>query len=419
MTTLFSFMLQSSIIVALFYMYYYFVLRQNTFYKTNRSILLASLALALIIPGIRIPLWASAGTPAEEGMVTVLLGEIQVLGQTGIEQLSNTTLILWCYLSGLIFFGCRFLFSLLSLLRLRLSYPGTVQEGVRYVIVPQKYPVSSFFHTVFINQELLNSPERLKIITHEKMHIRQLHSLDLLAVELFCIFNWFNPFAWLLKDAIRQNHEYLADKAVLRQHNLQEYLELLLAQTCRISLAFTHPFASSNLKKRIIMMTKQQTSARRVINYFPVLLLCMAVFFVFSCENKEAKTSPEEIKAVETTNTFDYSKTKVSDEDDVFVIAEQMPTFPEGDITKWLAKNMTYPPIAEQCGIQGKVFVKFVVEKDGSVSNVEIVRGVDPSLDKEALRVVSSMPKWNPGKQKDKAVRISFTVPINFSLPKE
>lgn len=119
------------------------------------------------------------------------------------------------------------------------------------------------------------------------------------------------------------------------------------------------------------------------------------------------------------TNPTDYDYEGYEGEygdDEVFVVAEHMPVFPPGDVTKWLAKNTRYPPLAEQNGIQGRVFVKFVVEKDGSVSNVEIVRGADPSLDKEALRVVNSMPKWKPGKQRDKAVRVSFTVPINFYL---
>ena len=93
-----------------------------------------------------------------------------------------------------------------------------------------------------------------------------------------------------------------------------------------------------------------------------------------------------------------------------------MPQFPGGDVTKWLAKNTRYPMIAQENGIQGKVFVQFVIEKDGSISNVKVLRPVDPSLDKEAIRVVSSMPKWKPGKQRGKAVRVSYTVPINFQL---
>ena len=102
-------------------------------------------------------------------------------------------------------------------------------------------------------------------------------------------------------------------------------------------------------------------------------------------------------------------------EEDIFRIVEDMPTFP-GDINKWLGKNVKYPVIAQENNIQGKVIVQFVIERDGSITDVQVVRPVDPSLDKEAIRVVKSMPKWKPGKQRGKAVRVSYTVPINFRL---
>jgi len=101
-----------------------------------------------------------------------------------------------------------------------------------------------------------------------------------------------------------------------------------------------------------------------------------------------------------------------------FFIVEQMPEFPGGEaaLRKYLANSVKYPVIATENGIQGKVFVNFVVEPSGNISNVKVTRGVDSSLDKEAVRVVKSMPKWIPGKQGGQAVRVSFTVPINFVL---
>ncbi len=105
-------------------------------------------------------------------------------------------------------------------------------------------------------------------------------------------------------------------------------------------------------------------------------------------------------------------------EQEVFLIVEQMPVFPGGDteLRKYLASAVKYPVIAAENGIQGRVFVKFVIAPDGSVTNVEVARPFDPNLDKEAVRVVKSMPKWTPGKQRGKAVRVSYTVPINFVL---
>lgn len=128
---------------------------------------------------------------------------------------------------------------------------------------------------------------------------------------------------------------------------------------------------------------------------------------------------------------------KMSD-DRIFDVVEQMPSFPEMEFTRtinfetgqvekyklsgfdafkvWLSKNVHYPPVAEENGVQGTVLCSFIVECDGSISTVNLARGVDPSLNKEAVRVVKSMPKWVPGKQNGKAVRVKYTVPITFKL---
>ena len=106
------------------------------------------------------------------------------------------------------------------------------------------------------------------------------------------------------------------------------------------------------------------------------------------------------------------------EEQQIFQIVEEMPEFPGGmgECLKFLMKNAKYPTISQENGVQGKVSVKFVIEKDGSIADPVVVRGVDPYLDKEALRVVKSMPKWKPGKQRGKPVRVSYTVPVIFKL---
>ena len=107
------------------------------------------------------------------------------------------------------------------------------------------------------------------------------------------------------------------------------------------------------------------------------------------------------------------------EEEVVFVVVEKMPEFPGGQqaLFKYLSENVKYPVIAQENGIQGRVICQFVVNRDGSIVDVEVVRsGGDPSLDKEAIRVIKSMPKWKPGKQRGKAVRVKYTVPVNFKL---
>jgi len=116
---------------------------------------------------------------------------------------------------------------------------------------------------------------------------------------------------------------------------------------------------------------------------------------------------------------FDISlEEEETDDAPVFFIVEEMPEFPGGDLElrKYIANSVKYPVIAQENGIQGRVYVQFVVGTDGAVSQVKVARGVDPNLDKEAIRVVQSMPKWKPGKQRGKAVKVSYTVPINFVL---
>ncbi len=116
---------------------------------------------------------------------------------------------------------------------------------------------------------------------------------------------------------------------------------------------------------------------------------------------------------------MEFTEEAEEEEAEIFFIVEDMPGFMgkgQDGFRTWIGQNLRYPEIAAENGISGRVFVQFVVEPNGSVTNVKVVRGVDPALDAEAVRVVKSSPKWTPGKQRGKAVRVSFTFPINFVL---
>ncbi len=109
---------------------------------------------------------------------------------------------------------------------------------------------------------------------------------------------------------------------------------------------------------------------------------------------------------------------EASDEGEIFQVVEQMPEFPGGmqALMAYLSKNIKYPSVAQDNGIQGRVFISFVVNKDGSIVDPEVIKSVDAALDKEAMRVIKAMPKWNPGKQRGKPVRVKYTVPVLFRL---
>ena len=138
-------------------------------------------------------------------------------------------------------------------------------------------------------------------------------------------------------------------------------------------------------------------------------------------EQQEIVTS-EDSQTEAQTQTFVAPVVEEEEEEaaqQIFTVVEEMPDFPDGGLQgllKFLAKNIKYPVIAQENGIQGRVVCAFVVNKDGSIVDIEVLRGVDPSLDKEAVRVLSTMPKWKPGKQRGKPVRVKYTVPVMFRL---
>ena len=134
----------------------------------------------------------------------------------------------------------------------------------------------------------------------------------------------------------------------------------------------------------------------------------------------EDEVEIEEELEIEDTETDEDEIIEIEEEDDdeFFMVVENMPEFPGGDLglMKYIQKNVKYPPIAKEYNITGKVYVQFIVDKSGTVTNVKVVRGVDKNLDAEGVRVVKSLPKYKPGKQTGKPVRVMFYIPINFTL---
>lgn len=403
------YIVKSTIILIVLLGYYQLVLQKQTFYNTNRFYLLGILLMAQLIPFIQIT------TPfrsfmESQGIIDNPFAAI-FLTDTNVEaSVSTPNYWIWIYFSGVIVVSVKFALAILQLRHLVNTNPSKKIRGIRIVFLPRSYPNFSFFHLLFVNQSVEDAETRQNTFAHEKIHIRQLHSLDLLFIHLFCLINWFNPFAWLLKRAIIQNHEFIADHRVIQKYQTEGYLRLILSQSFKTHFSFTNHFACSNLKKRIIMMTKQQTQKYKVWNYVPATLLCGFLFITFSCQTEESNSQEQNV-----TQTLNLSNV-TADTTDTFVAVQDMPVFPEGDIVKWINQKTKYPAEAQRKGVEGKVAIQFIVAKDGSVKDIKIVRGVEETLNAEAVRVIQSMPKWKPGKVNGKAVNVSFTVPINFQI---
>ena len=468
MINLVNFIIESGVSLTLLASVYVLFLRKETFFRANRLFLLGSLLFSVLLPLLRLRVLTPQPVLLSEVTVTPyrnLLESITVYGHGFTGQIEKTVLsaqlLVVIYLAGVGLLLSLFIFRMIQiLLKIRKSKVEN-KDGFRLVLLEKETTPFSFLNYIFVNRNQMNDAGYNRMMIHELEHVKQGHSFDVIILELLTAFQWFNPFMWLLRRAIRENHEFLADRAVLNTGASRgEYKQLLLNQFIGGQLVIANNFNYSLIKNRIKMMSKINSPKIALTKTIIGVLAAVALIIAFACEQKESVVnesdsgdksvrlsvqdgkmkidgSAEDIEKLRAmfdgktyftmiTDTagnnilakteFPVKQTDASEE--IFFIVEEMPEFPGGEqaLREFIAKNVEYPKVAQEKGIQGKVYVTFVVTKDGSIANATIARGVDPSLDTEALRVVNGLPKWKPGKQRGQFVNVSYTVPINFKL---
>ena len=414
--------------IALFYAFYKLFCCRDTFFRWRRFTLLGFLAISFLYPLLDIQQWIkeqpSMVELADYYAIWMLSEELSVTPQvTTIKTPDLMTICMYIYVAGVIIMSMRFLIQLCSILFMRYKGKVTYIRRQRIIGLPTESNPFSFFKWIFIQQKEIYDESLEEIIMHEQTHVRQWHSVDVVISELVNIVCWFNPFSWLLKSEIRLNLEYLADNKVaevLQNTKVYQYHLLGLASQNRKTGLYNN-FNVSHLKHRIIMMNKKRTRAIGHLKYALFVPLAAALLIArnISCISNELKEQTESSETETTSRTALPEKEIREDGSTVYYVVEEMPNFPGGmgECMKYLSKNIKYPTEAMEKEIQGRVIVQFIVEKDGSITEAKVVRGVDPALDKEALRVINSMPKWTPGKHAGEAVNVKYTVPIMFKIP--
>lgn len=412
------YLLKANVGIALFYAFYKLFCQRDTFFQWRRFALLSFLGISFIYPLLNIQDWVKEQPAMYEladyyatWMATEEITATSVENITNAPQIpSLLTIGTYLYYIGVIVMSLRFVIQLGSVLRMRWKSKTTTIDGQRIISIPTEADPFSFFGWIFLYLPGLKDESRQEILKHEQTHARQWHSMDVILCELINIVCWFNPFAWLIKTEIRLNLEYLADNKVAETTSdckLYQY-HLLHLVNKNVQTGLCNNFNVSHLKHRIIMMNKKRTHTAGRIKYalFVPLAAALLIASNISCISSEKQ---EEIS--------EKLESRAA-EGEVFMVVEEMPEFPGGmgECMKWLGQNIKYPADAKEKGVQGRVIVQFVVEKDGTIVNAKVVRGVDPDLDAEALRVVNQSPKWKPGKQKGEAVRVKYTLPIMFRL---
>ena len=542
----FVYILKSSVCLAMFYLFYRLLLSKETFHRFNRVALLGVLVLSFLVPLVEVTSheYSEMSQPFLSLEEMLLMADIEpggVLEETSVS-FPWRALMLLLYVLGILFFVVRHLWSLDRMLRLlRASDKESLDGGITlYIHENKEVAPFSWMKNIAVSKFDLEE-SRDAVLTHERAHVHNLHSWDLLLAEVGVFFQWFNPAAWLLKQELQAIHEYEADEWVIKNGiDAKRYQLLLIKKAVGARLySIANSFNHSSLKKRITMMIKKKSNPWARLKYayvLPLATVAVAAFARPEISNEFAEISSakvndltsivkaEEVKSVENSSDekFKLSGTVVEaarknlpvmgasviikgttmgtltdmdgkftlpvkkgdviqvsfvgyqtqsvvvkdetsltilmrddvqsmeemvvmgmspksenadvvfempleeakkpevpqQEEVIFQVVEEMPKFPGGlqEAMVFIGKNIKYPVEAQQAKIEGRVIVRFVVGRDGSVSDVEVMRGVSPELDAEAVRVVSMMPKWIPGKQRGKAVAVKYTMPIMFRL---
>lgn len=422
------YLLQVNLGIILFYALYKLICTRDTLFNSRRLILLLSLILPFIIPLIDIREWMET----RESLVmltnfdySTTIPEI-VVGTAGTEPGNQVFVISeWIkniYIAGILALSVRLIVQAISLYMIILSTPEKTVNGIRIKCMKDKSGPFSFFNWIFLNPDNVKEEEMSEILTHEMAHVRQRHSIDVIISELVNICCWINPFAWLMKREVRLNLEFLADRKVMDAgFATKSYQYHLLGLTYSHKYGLSNNFNFSHLKQRIIMMNKKKTNGAGHIKYalFTIPAFALLLAGNISCSSEATKTDDvKENAATEKANEAEVIVQEPATKDEAFAVVEQMPEFPGGmkELMTYLKDNIKYPKAAQDKKVQGRVIVQFVVEKDGTPTEFNVVRSVDPDLDAEALRVLGGMPKWKPGMQKGQVVRVKYTVPVAFRL---
>ena len=453
------YLIKINVALMLLYGFYRLTVSRDTFFGLRRLTLWLIYAVALMVPAFNLEYWVR-DTPTMASMANVYADTFYpvVVVKAQAPSITWMDMLLGIYWAGVAILSLRLVWQLFSIIRLAVISRKQEMEGITVHLLRGEGSPFSFFRWVFMYPSTLEDRQLHEVMVHECTHVSGLHSLDTLFSELFSIACWFNPFAWLMKQEVRMNLEYLADESVLSDGNARKSYQYHL-----LGLAYRQPKDSTKiannfnllpLKKRIKMMNKRRTSEIGKAKYLLFAPLAGALLMVSNIESvareigeqvpevaevqqkadqalnadvavanpmakaeeaKAAELAKAEAKASDVTAPADTTKNVVYD------VTETMPQFPggQGVMMKYLAANIKYPASAVKAKKQGRVIVSFVIQKDGSVTNARIVKSVDPELDAEALRIVKAMPNWTPGTQDGKPVNVNYTIPVVVSLYKE
>lgn len=435
------------------YLFYYALLRSQTHFKFNRLFLLLAPPVAFTLPLIE---WSTALVPdiSIAGTLQVFrLSEIVVTAYTPSAQV-NFSYHSLAFVAGLIYFSIaiffllKLAFQIIKLKKLKAGANLVESEFDSIHIYRHRgnLPTFAYLNTIFLgNEDHLSPQEQKQVLAHEIAHVQLHHTLDILYYEVLTAVLWFNPVIWLLKREIRTVHEYQADARVIEQYKPQEYGSLLSKKVLfEMGVPVGSHFHKPQIIKRLFMLRQhgKQASWVRPLLTLPLLLILLLIFttqqvtadiaYQATAPTKTKASLPtqeEEMPGIRKESTDNMPIVKDNDaaeaqmptykKEKAYAYVEQMPEFKGGEqeMFRFLGENIRYPKTAQEAGTEGLVVLSFVIEKDGTVNDVQVLKKLGMGTDEEAMRVVELMNgKWQPGKQDGQPVPVRYTLPIRFAI---
>ncbi len=387
----------------------------------NRIIILIIYATALVAPVIA-GFFGYIGKSDAAGAIQIPLDGINAQLAHNASTFPLYTYIIYVYMAG---FVATLVYTLVGLLKISLiiARGKHIGRGRDTIVLCNDSYISPFsFGRWIVMNENDYANDSGMIILHESAHISRRHWLDLLLAQAVCCLQWFNPVAWMMRRSLRLIHEYQADSVVLAAGvRVTDYqFTLLRCALGRQSSALTHSFThTTNLKKRIIMMNSKNfkcVSRLRSLALVPAIAVAFGISHIPAVASVISATSDASTSASVSVppSTPEASQAGGSEQSNV----EKMAEFPGGinALFKWMADNMRFPESMEKAGIEGRVVASFTINKDGSISDIKIVRSLCPAADEELIRMINAMPRWTPAEIDGKPVAVTYTLPCQFKL---
>jgi len=418
------YLLKSTSLLSMFYIAYWFTIRNGSYYSWNRIFLMFSLVISFLFPMLNF-LPHDIASNTYNFILEPLVVNTNFIPAKATSTSNTLSILTIIYIGGATYFCLRFLSNIARIYYLYFRFPKYQFNEFKAVILDNDHAPFTFFNLLFISNSDYESGNIDEIIVHEKAHRDEYHSFDIILLEIITIIQWFNPFVWLFRFSLKSEHEFIADNKVLKEgFDKFKYQKLLFEKSLGITtLNLTNNLNYSLLKKRLKMMTKKSNSIIKIkyLLSMPAMILILILFAV----NLNSYGQKEEI------NT------------EVDVMAEYI----DGGIIgmrKFVQRNIFYPRSAIKDNISAIIYVQFDIDDQGNVTNVKINRNdirnneVDEvivtafqiknkvetnskslaSIEAEAIRVITSLKGFTPAQKDGKSVKYQFTFPINFQITK-